>query len=184
MGKDQVSRTNEFLVERQKYISEGRHFASIDETSFGRNGVNTRGYAMKGKKLQIFKNPQRKITTSAVCCVSMDGLMSMTKQTGSFNTSSFACFIHSLTLPKGTVILLDNVSFHRSATVQNAISEMGYVALFIPPYSPWFNPIEMCFSIVKRSYYKHLDIDRAFQDLRKDHILTFFDKSLNCEEAF
>ena len=180
ISKNQDVKTKEFLQQRQKYQEENRLFVSIDETSFGRNGVNTRGYAKKGEKLHIHKNPQRFITTSAVCCVSTNGIEALAIKQGSFNTSSFTDFVLSLRLPRGTVVLLDNVSFHKSASVQAATQQMGLVPLFTPPYSPWFNPIELCFSIIKRSYYNSLDIEGAFQSLTSEHAEAFFNKSLKC----
>jgi len=166
------------------FLDQRCNFVSIDETSFGRNGINTMGYTKKGTKLHICKKPQRCITTSAVCCVSSIGIEALAIRQGSFNTSTFMDFISSLRLPRGTIVLMDNVSFHKSASVRSAILEKGLVALYTPPYSPWFNPIEMCFSIVKRSYYKSLDIHSAFRTLTRGHAEAFFNKSLKCAGPF
>lgn len=184
ISKNHEAKTAEFLQQRQKYQDENRIFVSIDETSFGRNGVNTRGYAPRGKKLHISKNPQRFITTSAVCCVSTKGIEALTIRQGSFNTASFVDFVMSLRLPRGTVLLMDNVSFHKSASVREAIQQVGLVPLYTPPYSPWFNPIELCFSIIKRSYYKSLNILDAFESLTSGHAEAFFNKSLKCTGPF
>ena len=45
----------------------------------------------------------------------------------------------------------------------------GVRLLFTPPYSPWFNPIEACFSIVKRSYYRGSSVDQAYATLQPWH---------------
>lgn len=184
VSKQQSERTNEFLQKRNKYLQESRKFVSIDETSFGRNGINIFGYAPIGKKLHLRKSPQRVITTSVVCCVSKDGIVGKCQKSGAFNTESFRTFIENLELPLNAVVLLDNVGFHRTKVVQSVFAEKNVDVLFVPPYSPWFNPIEMCFSIVKRSYYKHLLIDRAFQELTSSHCKAFFAKSLGCIGPF
>ncbi len=59
-----------------------------------------------------------------------------------FNKTSFVDFLKTLDLPKNTIILLDNVSFHHSKEVINYIKSKMWNLLFIPPYSPNFNPIE------------------------------------------
>ena len=47
-----------------------------------------------------------------------------------------------------------------------------------------FNPIELCFSIVKREYYKSQDIEKSYSSLTPKHILAFFKKSLHTYGAF
>lgn len=48
-----------------------------------------------------------------------------------------------------SVVVLDNCSIHHIAVVKHSISEVGALALFLPPYSPDLNPIEELFSKVK-----------------------------------
>ncbi len=55
----------------------------------------------------------------------------------------------SFDLPAGTVLLLDNVSFHHSKVVKEYAISQGLVLLYVPPYSPWFNSVEGVFSIAK-----------------------------------
>ena len=45
--------------------------------------------------------------------------------------------------------------------------------LYVPPYSPWFNPVEGVFSIVKRNYYSTRDIQQSFQCVKDIHIRSF-----------
>jgi hypothetical protein len=65
------------------------------------------------------------------------------------NGNQFASFIMSLPYPSGTVVLLDNARIHRTTAVQQAVTQKGYVALFIPPYCPDANPIENMFGVLK-----------------------------------
>jgi transposase len=90
-----------------------------------------------------------------------------------------------LYLPEGTIIMLDNVSFHHSKYVVEYCNHRGWSLLFTPPYSPWFNPIELCFSIIKRRYAKgDCTIDDALDALTPDHCRAFFAKSLSCRDPF
>ena len=53
------------------------------------------------------------------------------------------------TLQKGDVVIMDNLSSHKSAKVDEAIRARGAWVLFLPPYSPDLNPIEMAFAKLK-----------------------------------
>ena len=53
------------------------------------------------------------------------------------------------TLQSGDVIVLDNLSSHKSPTAAAALKAVGAWFLFLPPYSPDLNPIEMAFAKLK-----------------------------------
>jgi transposase len=169
---------------RALYLSQGRMFVSIDETSFGRNGLNTKGYSPIGQKLYVPRKTAYTKTTSAVVCVSNNGIVGRKLVSGSFNRVLFLEFLQSLHLDVGTVVLLDNVSFHHSKEVVQWFANAGLITLYTPPYSPWYNPIELCFSIIKRRYYQSTCIEDAFSSLTTEHCQRFFRKSLATTSAF
>ena len=123
-------------------------------------------------------------SVSSICCVSNQKVINHKEFRGSVNTTGFVEFLKTLNLPKNSVILLDNVSFHHSKEVKEFCQSQSWILLFVPPYSPWFNPIELCFSIIKRQWYKCLDISTAYSALTESHLERFFDKSLNCKGPF
>lgn len=182
---NQQVKSTEFVEKRDLYMSEGRHIVSIDETSFGRHSHNhVMGYAPKGVPLYISKKQPRTTTTSVAACVSKDGLVgSKTVHNGSFNTQTFLDFLESLDLPPGTVILMDNVKFHHSKAVTAFAQRKRLTILYIPPYSPWFNPIEYCFSVIKRAFHMVQNIHDAFGALRPEHCKAFFEKSLSSTDG-
>lgn len=53
------------------------------------------------------------------------------------------------TLSPGDVVILDNVGFHKSEKAKQLVKAKGAWLLFLPPYSPDLNPIEMAFSKLK-----------------------------------
>ena len=53
------------------------------------------------------------------------------------------------TLSPGDIVIMDNLSAHKSPAVRHAIKAAGAELRFLPPYSPDFNPIEMAFSKLK-----------------------------------
>jgi transposase len=76
---------------------------------------------------------------------------------------------------------LDNVAFHHSKDVAAFASANNIDLLFVPPYSPWFNPIELCFSIIKRHFYQHHNVEEAFAALTSGHCHSFFSKCMGLE---
>lgn len=166
-----------FKIRRKAFIDEGRQFFSLDETSFGRNGSDIRGYAPRGQLLALKRSQPSRVTVSSLVIVSNTGIVKHQEVVGSFNTTLFCQFLESLELPSGSIILLDNVRFHHSILAKEVAIRKGWELLFTPPYSPWFNPIEGIFSIVKREYCKYGDILKSFQSVTHDHCKAFFNKS-------
>jgi len=52
-------------------------------------------------------------------------------------------------LRPGDIVILDNLGAHRGADIRGAIEAAGATLRFLPPYSPDFNPIELCFAKLK-----------------------------------
>lgn len=61
---------------------------------------------------------------------------------------------------KGIFIVLDNCRIHHSAFIIDAINKRGYRPLFMPPYSPFLNPIEECWSKIKK-HIRRNPLDKA-----------------------
>jgi len=175
--------TVEFVEKRNHFLRSGHRFVSLDETSFGRHGAITRGYSRKGEPLFVRRKPNTMRTTSVLSAVSRDGKTNWSKRVGSFNRNTFLEALQSFSFERGTIILLDNVSFHHSKIVKDFCQEQGLHLLYVPAYSPWFNPIEGVFSVVKRHFYKHRVIDDAFRAITTEHLHAFFDKSFSIQSS-
>lgn len=71
---------------------------------------------------------------------------------GAMDGEAFAAYIEHVLVPElepGTVIILDNLATHKNALATKALREAGCWFLFLPPYCPDLNPIEMAFSKLK-----------------------------------
>ena len=101
--------------------------------------------------------------------VHMDGSKHSIILQGSVKSEHFANFVETAPFPPGTSILLDNHSMHKTQLVRAAAAKKHYTLLFVPAYSPQFNPIEMVFGITKSAFYK-LRYTEAFRTSMADCI--------------
>lgn len=79
-----------------------------------------------------------------------------------------------------SVLIMDNCSVHHVQEIQDLLSSVGIPILYLPPYSPDYNPLEEAFSYIK-NYLKQQDellqqltdplavIQHAFNSIGKDH---------------
>ncbi len=89
---------------------------------------------------------------SLVCAIDAEGVKPSMSVEGAVDAKAFESYVEHLLLPKlkrGQIVVMDNLSVHKSRRVQRLIEGAGCELLFLPPYSPDFNPIEEVFSKVK-----------------------------------
>lgn len=82
----------------------------------------------------------------------MGGLSAPLVVDGAINGDLFLAYIRqhlAPTLKPGDVVIMDNLSSHKVAGVREAIEAVGATLMFLPPYSPDFNPIEQVFAKLK-----------------------------------
>lgn len=71
---------------------------------------------------------------------------------GGCNANVFNVWLEQILLPdlqKGTIIIMDNAAFHKSEKTRELIEGAGCFLLYLPTYSPDFNPIEHCWHTLK-----------------------------------
>lgn len=182
VAKNALALNVKFLKKRDEYIKNGAKIFSIDETGFGRFSYKRRsGYSKSGEPLMIRKEKARVTSTSVLACASANGWVARTTIKGGVNRQMFCDFILSLDLPEGSVFLLDNASIHKGDIIFDAFKQKQFIPLYVPPYSPWYNPIEKCFSIVKYIFYEKQNIEKSFDHLtREDHFIPYFRHVLHC----
>ena len=118
-------------------------------------------------------------TVSVLALASQQQMIKTQTIKGSFNQHLLSCFLVESNIPTNTVILLDNAAIHKTKLIKQTALQLGIELLYVPPYSPWFNPIEGVFSIIKRAFYKGLSIDESFQSTNEHHYNAFFKKSIS-----
>ena len=113
----------------------------------------THGRAEIGKRVIDFVPHGHWKTTTFLAALRHNGLTAPLVVDGAINGKIFLAWVKQELLPtlrEGDIVVLDNLSSHKVAGVKEAIESVGAKVLYLPPYSPDFNPIEMVFAKLKR----------------------------------
>lgn len=112
-----------------------------------------RGRALRGARVYAAVPQGHWHTTTMLCSIRLDGSTACMTITGATDTEVFRTYVRSVlkpTLRPGDIVILDNLSPHKSELTLALIEEAGAQVLFLPPYSPDFNPIEKMWSKIKQ----------------------------------
>jgi len=124
----------------------------IDETWTTTNMARKSGRAQKGERLRAGVPYGHWKTTTFVAGLRLTGIVAPMVLDGPINGLWFQAFVEQVlvpTLSPGDVVVRDNLGSHKGACVRKAIEAAGARLLYLPPYSPDFNPIENAFSKLK-----------------------------------
>ncbi|WP_242153870.1 IS630 family transposase [Sphingomonas sp. BAUL-RG-20F-R05-02] len=124
----------------------------IDETWASTNMARRYGRAPRGERLRAGVPHGHWKTTTFVAGLSRTGMIAPWVLDGPMNGDAFTTYVTRVPVPElspGNVVIMDNLSSHKAPAVRTAIEAAGARLLFLPPYSPDFNPIEMAFSKLK-----------------------------------
>ena len=89
---------------------------------------------------------------STIAALDVNGIRTACCFDGATDTTMFVAFVETFLVPMlkpGQVVVMDNLSAHKSPRVDQLIEAAGARVLRLPPYSPDFNPIEMAISKMK-----------------------------------
>ena len=124
----------------------------IDETWVTTNMTRRYGRSPRGQRL-VAKVPYGHWkTTTFMGALRHDGLTAPTVIDGAVNGPLFLAYVQQQLVPTlrpGDIVIMDNLSSHKIAGVRKAIEAIGARVVYLPPYSPDFNPIEMIFAKLK-----------------------------------
>ena len=144
----------------------------LDETGVDRSiGIHSKGWAPRGKRPCQVKRFHRGQRFQILPAYTQDGVIHFRVYEGTTDTEIFEDFIEELLpycgrwpAPK-SVLIMDNVSFHRSDKIQQMCDEAGVLLLYLPPYSPDLNPIEEMFgelkTYIRQVWDEHIGFVRA-----------------------
>ena len=125
----------------------------LDEMGLKTDLTRLRGWADGGERLVEAVPGGRWETTTLLQAIALDGTRAAMVLDGPVDSVSFAGFCQWLLGPKlqpSDIVVMDNLSSHKSSTAVEAIEAVGATVAYLPPYSPDLNPIENLFSKVKQ----------------------------------
>jgi len=124
----------------------------IDETGASTKMARLRGWSAKGQRCRAAVPHGHWKTTTFTAGLRMDGLTAPMLLDGPMHGRAFRAYVAQVLVPElrpGDIVIMDNLPAHKVAGVRETIEAAGARLLYLPPYSPDFNPIEMAFSKLK-----------------------------------
>ena len=124
----------------------------LDESGVNIDMVRRYGRAKNKNRVNDYAPVNTPKKTTLVSSVRLDGTQAYEFFQGSLNGKNFLSYVKNTLIPtlkKGDIVVMDNLSCHKVKGVKEAIEEAGASVLYLPPYSPDFNPIEMMWSKMK-----------------------------------
>ena len=159
-------------------------FLFIDETWAKTNMTRLRGRAPLGERL-IGKVPHGHWkTTTLIAALDSRGMRCATTVDGAVNRDVFEAFVEQVLVPTlhvGDIVVMDNLSSHKGRRVRTMIESTGAALLFLPPYSPDLNPIELAFAKLKQLLRSagHRTMKDLWQDVQRMLDLITADEAAN-----
>ena len=131
---------------------DARRLVFIDETGAKTNMTRAFGRAKKGERVVDYVPQRHWNTTTLVAGITWESAIAPMVLDGPMDTESFEAYVAQVlvpALPAAAIVVMDNLSAHKSATTARLLQGVGAQLRYLPPYSPDFNPIELMWSKVK-----------------------------------
>ena len=129
-----------------------RRLVFLDETWAKTNMTRSHGRCPRGQRLRATRPHGHWHTLTFVATLRHDRVAAPCVFDGPLNGPCFLAYVEQCLLPTltpGDIVIMDNLSSHKSPAVRAAIERAGATLRFLPPYSPDLNPIEQVFAKLK-----------------------------------
>ena len=124
----------------------------LDESGIDDNEVYEYAWGKKGERIYGLRHSHRKKRLSIISSLNCRKLKAPFVFEGSCTKKLFEMYVEQILLPTlrpGQTVIMDNASFHKGNKITKLIEDAGCDLLYLPPYSPDFNPIEHYWTTVK-----------------------------------
>jgi transposase len=138
----------------QQHGLDPQRLVFIDETWATTNMTRRCGRAPRGTRLVDAVPHGHWKTTTLLAALDATGVRCSMLLDGAVNRLAFEAFVDQVLVPQlrpGDIVVLDKLSSHKGPKVAALIRAAGADVLYLPPYSPDFNPIELAFSKIKQA---------------------------------
>ena len=119
----------------------------IDETGLSTKMARLRGRAPRGERCRAGVPHGHWKTTTFTGALRLTGMTAPFVYDGAMNGNVFLAYVEQVLIPtlsEGDIVVMDNLPAHKAVGVRNAIEAAGASLLYLPPYSPDFNPHREC----------------------------------------
>lgn len=153
----------------------------LDEVAMDNRGIMRRkGYGIVGQKLIYRGEYVRRPRISFLCFLGENGIVETFKTDGTFTRLKFFDFCKQFALGgkcqtypgKHSVWVLDGARIHCHPSIIRYLRSVGIIPIFLPAYTPFFNPIEIIFGIVKRHLKRRCAGDTRNMELKVNEEFT------------
>ena len=124
----------------------------LDESGAKTNMTRRYGRALRGQRVHAACPQGHWQTTTMISSIRLDGSTACMTIPGATDAEVFRVYVSQIlcpTLHPGDVVVMDNLSAHKSEATLSLITQVGAQIRFLPAYSPDLNPIEKMWSKVK-----------------------------------
>ncbi len=129
-----------------------RRLVFVDEMGTNTALAPRHAYSPKGSRAYAKVPRNRGANTTLLASMSLEGMGPCLVMEGATTAMVFEAYAEQVLTPslrRGQIVVLDNLSAHKSERARKLIEERGCRLLFLPPYSPDFNPVEEAFSKIE-----------------------------------
>lgn len=158
----------------------------LDETGAKTNMTRLYARAKKGKRALDYTAHGHWSTTTLIAALTLQGAKAPMVLDGPMDRTCFEAYVAQVLIPAlapGSNVVMDNLAAHKSPDIVQRLHAAGAQLLYLPPYSPDFNPIELMWSKIKtalRSAKAHTQeallaaIAQALGDITPERSYNFF----------
>lgn len=114
--------------------------------------ARSRGRSKRGERCVASVPHGHWKTTTLVAGLSLTGIVAPMVLDGPMDGDVFHAYVEQILIPElklGDVVVMDNLPAHKVSGIKEKLERAGAKLLYLPPYSPDFNPIEKAFSQIK-----------------------------------
>lgn len=124
----------------------------VDECGLHTSLARVYGYAPRGERLRLSVPRSRGRNTTLISSMTIEGMGPSLAVEGATTAGVFEAYVRKVLAPglrTGQIVVMDNLGAHRPKKVRELIEGRGCELLYLPAYSPDYNPIEEAFSKLK-----------------------------------
>jgi hypothetical protein len=128
-------------------VLNSRRLVFVDECGTHVSLAPIYGYSPKGKRVRLKVPRNRGKNTTLLASMSTEGMGPCLALEGSTTAEVFEAYLEYFLAPElkeGQVVVMDNLPAHKPDRVRELIEDRGCELVYLPPYSPDYNPIEIC----------------------------------------